>query len=930
MKKIVLVYAIAAFIACSCTGMQEAPEISGVPMVLTAYQEGMPDSKTAVENGGKQVFWEPGDEIKVFSGSRSGKFTSSAESLEAVTTFTGYLEGNEPDVADIWAVYPYSDDASFDGETITTVIPSVQVARPGTFAQGANVAIAHSTTTSLQFYNVGGGIRFSLTEEGVSKVIFEGLGGEVISGTVKVGFEDGLPKVKDVFGGSMFITLTPPEGESFIPGQWYYLIAVPGTLESGFKLRFYKQDAFARIVSDKIYTIKRHIFGSVQNIDQCITFESLVTSFPETDEDKTEAYSSLQELLSTAGQVWSIVNETATDSDNLAESFASEAEKIEGVVSAELDEEAGMVSILTDIGLHFNVSLRDYSSIMGDITSDNGEAPSLTHIKKKEPQSSTSNHSTPIGKQALILSQYQSSHIELGQERGLWNIDLVFLEKMLSYAGYSVTVKKDDEISLDDYKVDNLNQYSLIMIFTHGAHKLKTVSGHTSTGLETLDYLSLNEWLHMSKDSDLALLVEANLLSQAFSCKRIVTVPWLEKTTNASYPKSVVFIGACDSFNDDDLKDYFIRSGAIAFGGFRRSTRVKMISELVQAVVMPMCLGAGFVSSSIYAYNDVRVLYYEKECRDFKDDEGCNPDSYRFTNSPDVYLFSPSPYNLRSSVDGNVVTLLWDKNGIHSETLENNVFSVYVNDDKIKEFQCSSELKTTFTAKQAGTYNWYVRDDITINGEVIESFISDVDKFTVADAPNTGYVTPEAVDLGLSVKWASFNLGASKPEEYGDYFAWGETEPKMSYSWDNYLWGKENSITRYNAQDNIQDFRNYGYVDDAANKLLKGYWHVPSSSEYKELIDNSSYEWCILNGTPGMKFTSTKSGFTNRWIFLPATGGKIYSSLISPENGYYWSSTVSEGNKNAAVSLSFFSSSDNASVSDAMRYAGQVIRPVCD
>ena len=136
MKKAVLLCTIAASFACSCADMQEAPESTGIQLVLTAYQEGTPDAKTAVEDGGKQVFWEPGDEIKAFSGSRTGRFTANVSGLTTVAEFTGHLEGSDPDVADIWAVYPYSDEASFDGESITTVIPSVQVARPGTFAQG--------------------------------------------------------------------------------------------------------------------------------------------------------------------------------------------------------------------------------------------------------------------------------------------------------------------------------------------------------------------------------------------------------------------------------------------------------------------------------------------------------------------------------------------------------------------------------------------------------------------------------------------------------------------------------------------------------------------------------------------------------------------------------------------------------------------------
>ena len=266
MRNNVLLYAIAASIACSCIGTREAPEISGAQMVLTAYQEGTPDSKTAVENGGTQVFWEPGDEIKVFSGSRSGRFTSNVTGLTEVTEFTGFFDGGQPDATDFWAVYPYSDEASFDGETITTVIPTVQVARPGTFAQGANVAIAHSTTTSLQFYNVGGGIRFSLKERGVKSVRIKGNSGESLAGKVCIGFDQsGFPAVNSITDGASEMVLYAPDNGAFEPDTWYYVIVVPGELQSGLSFFLdYSDGSVYEKTGIASVNLKRKVFASVK------------------------------------------------------------------------------------------------------------------------------------------------------------------------------------------------------------------------------------------------------------------------------------------------------------------------------------------------------------------------------------------------------------------------------------------------------------------------------------------------------------------------------------------------------------------------------------------------------------------------------------------------------------------------------------------
>ena len=153
---------------------------------------------------------------------------------------------------------------------------------------------------------------------------------------------------------------------------------------------------------------------------------------------------------------------------------------------------------------------------------------------------------------------------------------------------------------------------------------------------------------------------------------------------------------------------------------------------------------------------------------------------------------------------------------------------------------------------------------------------------------------PAAIDLGLpsGLKWASFNLGASKPEEYGDYYAWGETVPKTQYSKDNYRWYNEASYT-YNY-----NYSELQIEDDAAHVNLGGNWRMPTSNELQELVDKCVWEWGPLNGVNGYSVTSTTNGNS---IFLPATGycdANLYSDGPETEYGYkageeghYWSSS---------------------------------------
>lgn len=268
-----LFFAAALLALVACTREMNVDTPAG-KMTITARTETSADTRTVVE-GETHVYWEPGDEIKVFVDGKSGKFTTDITASSASATFKGTLGDDAwTEGMELWAVYPYSKDAVFSGGTITTTLPSEQVARFGSFGKGMNLSVAHSSGDRLQFYNVGGGIRFRLTQEGIKKVTFEGYGGEFLSGTVKIGFdENGKPVVREVADGSRVITLLPPSGnDSFPTNVWFYCVAIPGSLASGYKLEFYRESEYSRMASDKAVTIKRSIFGSIDNADEGCEF----------------------------------------------------------------------------------------------------------------------------------------------------------------------------------------------------------------------------------------------------------------------------------------------------------------------------------------------------------------------------------------------------------------------------------------------------------------------------------------------------------------------------------------------------------------------------------------------------------------------------------------------------------------------------------
>ena len=187
----------------------------------------------------------------------------------------------------------------------------------------------------------------------------------------------------------------------------------------------------------------------------------------------------------------------------------------------------------------------------------------------------------------------------------------------------------------------------------------------------------------------------------------------------------------------------------------------------------------------------------------------------------------------------------------------------------------------------------------------------------------------EYVDLGLSVKWATCNVGANNPEDDGDYFAWGETEPKDVYDWSTYKWcnGSSSTFTKYNTRSGYGTVDNKTQLDlsdDAARANLGGSWRMPTDAEMTELRTNCTWTWTTQNGVKGYKVTSKSNGNS---IFLPAAGYRYDSALSSAgSGGYYLSSSLRTDYPVSAYVLCFLSDGVNRYTNGRNR--GHSVRPV--
>ncbi len=216
--------------------------------------------------------------------------------------------------------------------------------------------------------------------------------------------------------------------------------------------------------------------------------------------------------------------------------------------------------------------------------------------------------------------------------------------------------------------------------------------------------------------------------------------------------------------------------------------------------------------------------------------------------------------------------------------------------------------------------------DVNGDGEInIADINAVIDIILGGDEPQGDYV-----DLGLpsGTLWATRNVGASSPEDYGDYFAWGETEPKEVYSWKTYKWceGNEWSITKYEpgsfwAYDEIE----LEPADDAAHVNWGSLWRMPSEAQFQELCDSCSWQWTERNGVNGQLVT----GPNGNSIFLPATGYRSNSQLgMAGKRGFYWSRTVNYNDERYAFYLEYDSKSASCIAFYPYRNAGCAVRPV--
>ena len=836
MKYNYLILALAAAALCSCSGnLVETPVNDGEIITIRAYQEGATETRTTLIDGGTQVYWEPSDEIKVFFRGSGSRFVSQNTEKTDIAEFSGTLNVvvgvNEGAYGSntLWGLYPYRADAASDGESVTTTLPTEQTGRVGSFAKGTNITLAKSNSFDLAFYNVTGGIRFSLTQEGVKEVVFQGQNDEDIAGKVKLAFANGVPAVQEIIDGQKCITLTAPDGGTFETGKWYYIVALPGTLSNGFKMTFNTETQYATLTSSGSKTIKRGIFGSLADADEDLIYKDKGDEPPVTGNivfaDPAAKYACV----------------TKYDTDGDGEVSIEEAEAVTSFDGL-FTNWKGVVSF-DEIRFFKNVHSLDWVFYGCDKLVSITIPENITDLGTNAFNGCSSLTSVvlPLGISAIGNYSFQNCSL-------LRSIDIPASVTSVGPGAFSgcssltSVVLPSGVTDIANYAFQNCSMLSSVGL----------PSGVTSVG--------------------------------SYAFKGCSSLGSIDLPSNLKTIGQYTFSG-CSSLTQIVIPDGVTSLGGGVFSGCKSLASVILPSSITS--IPDSCFENCVAMTSISIPEGVTSI----ESRAFS------------AVGIKWNLELPSSISsLGSKCFGSIICVILPSTSpvaIQSDTFYG-VQRIFVPSSMIDMY----EIMT----------NW---DNSTSKLRAIDSF-KEKDEFVLA--------TSGAVDMGTSVKWAAYNVGATKPEEYGDYYAWGEIETKSTYTWSTYLDSPSRdgkSFSTYYVGEGGMTTLNP--EDDVAHVKWGGSWRMPTNEEWEELARVCVWEWMNSDGKNGSILYCFETGNS---IYLPLAG-VMNNTNLNDEGmmGSCWTSSLETGNPSKARGVNFNSGGGSWAFN---RYLGLTIRPVCD
>lgn len=1031
MKRI-LYTVLAIILAVSCQVQELVEEQDSI---LTFYATGESGTRTTLSDpdwywglaAGRSVLWSPSDEINIFCQNGGGKFISTnTETTGETVAFVGTLEGEVKDRGPndlYWAVYPYSEDNSFDGHSIEVSLKSEQQAVLGNVEKGLMISLARSKNHNLYFYNLCGILTIPVYERNIKKIVFKGNKGEPLAGEVKASFdESGCPIVSEWKDKISEITLLPPDGGTFEADKMYNVVCFPGYFENGYTIEFYR---------DELISIKQIHTPVTLNRAKFV--------------DMTKLY--------TGGTIYSVEYGGKEYSLN----YASEADSSRYWVK--IDDK------VFEIPQRFKTWANENPTRMGPAVAINTDTETIYFAMANANYSSGDDvsfyHYTNGVIYRITSSGFEKTEADVQS----------YPYFRLNEAKHNLELHSFHDFRINDISPDYINyahRFQEKYSYNHWWSVYSDDNGvdHSSLGYDTKtlsDVILLFQEDIQNYPSELT-AVDLGLSVQWASCNMGANTPelygdlyaWGEVTSKSSFsPDNYVFGGVfggdgyngyqftgCSKYNEQDQKYILDSEDDAAHIRLGKDWRIPSTEEwqelkdnctwrwtsmngVVGAIGTSLINGNRIFLPVNGSSEDEAGLYFSS----YTDCEYGWVFTHDLYSGDDLeYILSPST---RMRYEGCVIRPVWGHIDVEEIQLDKEKVEIFTVGESVnlcatvlpgnatdKSVVWTSSDESVATVSQSGRVtaisdgravitvttveDGYVASCDVVVGIIpitdfyfmlpeIGMFVGDTRAFhpiilpedatyqsvswsssnpEVASVSSSGQVTGisvgstvitatalygghtascnvivfqgpqldeslEYVDMGLSVKWASHNLGATKPEDFGDYYAWGETTPKDVFTWETYKWcaGRENTLTKYCG---ISSYGYNGFVDykkrlddddDAAKVQLGGKWRMPTIEEMRELVDHCVAVPSAINGIGGCYLVSKS---THNAIFIPASGvisGDIATFWISNIGvaSYYLSSSTSEMYVPYCL---FVSSSRVAKNIVTTRQDGHTIRPV--
>lgn len=887
--------AIAAVLLPSCTRESIQPDPESMDFFASWVADG--ETVSALTNDGHYILWPAASEIEFFNldTHHSGKFISS-NTPTARTTFKGPFMLSRS--AYYVAVYPYNLTGALTGSGVYLTLPDKQNGMAGTIDNNFFPAIAPYTTSTnhLYFYSVCGGIRFSVTRENITKITFKSNDGSPIAGKVEVGYYSSEPQIKNFYEPVDSVMVIAPEG-GFIPGEYYFAAMLPQTHAQGLSVTVYTATRRATKSIDNAINVKRSIFVKLDNLD-----DELIDLEEDEDEDEQEI-----------------------------EGGGTRSGLYLGIIGFNQQLYKMPIERLNSI------SLTRFNSFIDNLSSQNGTLLYYS-VDQSIRTLSRARYPDDLFNVSLVtftdgLDQGSAMMIEdyPGDDSYLNRLNRRLLTKQIygiPITAYSVGLKGSDVTDAVKFN----NNIQKLANPSSNAFLASSISTVNSRFAEIADEFSQTITIY-------------NLIVSIPGPANGTRVRFTFDNNDASY--SHLYVEGVFDLSSKSLTNVvcngltFPNDGTVqgeadgifvrfAFNGIMvQDKSIRLSQSDIKQWNYNTSTSRWQINSEFNSENDAKVemarksavLLLNLDCSSSLGSDFSTLKTYAKSFIDRLYKASIDPYEV-TGIKLDKTTLKLYKDG--SYTLVATI-SPSTAADKSVSWTSSNEAVAIVNSEGVVT---------AVSNGTAEITATTRDNGFTAKCAVTVIKVPEMVDLGLSVKWAPLNLGATNPEECGNYYAWGETEPKGIYSWSTYKWcmnGSSSQLTKYcnKSSCGYNGFTDNKTIldpeDDAAAVALGGSWRMATPYEWNELKTKCTWTWRAQNGVNG----SLVTGPNGNRIFLPAAGYRNATGLSNAGSyGYYWSSSLYTGSPSHACYRDF--GSNGVGWYDSDRCHGQSVRPVSE